>query len=124
MMRRNWQRHELLLAINLYCKLPFGQYHGRNQHVMRLAAVIDRTPNAVAMKLSNFASLDPYHQQRGICGLTNIGKADRKIWDEFHQDWTALAIESELVYLEVTSDDAPVSADTMISAQNDNTFAN
>src|SRR5690606_22149834 len=35
MARRNWQRHELLLALNLYCKLPFGQYHGRNPEIMR-----------------------------------------------------------------------------------------
>lgn len=109
MPRKNWQRSELLLALNLYCKLPFGQYHGRNPEIIRLAAIIDRTPNAVAMKLSNFASLDPYHQQRGISGLTNIGRADREIWDEFHQNWTALAIESELAYLAVTSGDLPYS---------------
>lgn len=103
--RRNWQRHELLLALNLYCKLPFGQYHGRNPEIVRLATVIDRTPNAVAMKLSNFASLDPYHQQRGISGLSNTSQADRAIWDEFQQNWTALAIESELAYLELVSSD-------------------
>lgn len=112
MTRRNWQRHELLLALNLYCKLPFGQYHGRNLEIMRLAAVIDRTPNAVAMKLSNFASLDPYHQQRGISGLTNIGKADREIWNEFRQNWTALAIESELAYLEMSVNDSSLVDET------------
>jgi putative restriction endonuclease len=105
MSRRNWQRNELLLALNLYCKLPFGQYHGRNPEIIRLADFINRTPNAVAMKLSNFASLDPYHQQRGISGLSNIGKADRDIWEEFHSDWTALAIESELAYLELSATD-------------------
>jgi putative restriction endonuclease len=112
MTRRNWQRQELLLALNLYCKLPFGQYHGRNAEIMRLAVVIDRTPNAVAMKMSNFASLDPYHQKRGVAGLANIGQADREIWEEFHRDWAALAIESELAYREVTSDGAPVPANT------------
>jgi putative restriction endonuclease len=119
MARKNWQRHELLLALNLYCKLPFGQYHGRNPEIVRLAAVIDRTPNAVAMKLSNFASLDPYHQQRGISGLTNIGRADSEIWDEFHNDWTALAIESELAHLEMASDNSPLSVNTLISSQDE-----
>lgn len=116
MARRNWQRHELLLALNLYCKLPFGQYHGRNPDIMRLASVIDRTPNAVPMKMSNFASLDPFHQQRGISGLINVGKADREIWDEFHQNWTMLAIESELAYLEMTTDDTSLITDTLIAS--------
>lgn len=100
MQRRNWERHELLLALNLYCKLPFGRYHGRDPAIIQLAQIIDRTPNAVAMKLSNFASLDPFHQQRGISGLSNIGKADKAIWQEFQQDWNRLALESELAYLE------------------------
>ncbi|GAB4572053.1 MAG: HNH endonuclease [Anaerolineae bacterium] len=94
----NWQRNELLLALNLYCKLPFGQYHSGNPEIQALAKTIHRTPNAVAMKLSNFASLDPYHQQRGIAGLTNTSKADRAIWEEFNNNWTALAIESENAY--------------------------
>lgn len=101
MTRRDWQRHELLLTLNLYCKLPFGQYHARNPEIARLAHFIQRTPDAVAMKLSNFASLDPYHQQRGIKGLQNISRADREIWEEFHSDWSALAVESELAYTDV-----------------------
>lgn len=103
MSRRNWQRNELLLALNLYCKLPFGRYHGRNPEIIRLAEFINRTPDAVAMKLSNFASLDPYHQQRGVAGLANTSKADLAVWEEFHSNWTSLATESEQIYLGMTS---------------------
>lgn len=71
MIRKNWQRDELLLALNLYCKLPFGQYHNRNPEIIQLAGFVNRSPDAVAMKLSNFASFDPYHQARGIKGLAN-----------------------------------------------------
>lgn len=98
MARRNWQREELLLALNLYCKLPFGKYHSRNPEIIRLANLIDRTPDAVAMKLSNFASFDPVHQSRGIRGLGNASQADREIWDEFTSGWDELAVESELTY--------------------------
>lgn len=96
--RRNWQRQELLLALNLYCRLPFGQYHNRNPEIIKLADLIGRTPNAVAMKLSNFASFDPYHHARGIKGLQNAGQADRDIWDEFSTNWAELAVESEIAY--------------------------
>jgi len=40
---RNWNREELLLALNLYLKLPFGRMHARNAEVAALARVIGRT---------------------------------------------------------------------------------
>lgn len=72
--RRNWQRKELLLALNLYCRLPFGHYHSRNSEIIKLADFIGRTPDAVAMKLSNFASFDPYHQARVLKGYKMLLK--------------------------------------------------
>jgi putative restriction endonuclease len=57
--QKSWTREELILTINLYCKLPFGKLHSRNPDVIELAKLIDRTPGSVAFKLVNFASLDP-----------------------------------------------------------------
>ncbi len=105
MNRRNWQRNELLLVLNLYCRLPFGRYHNRNAEIIQLAELIGRTPNAVAMKLTNFASFDPYHQSRGVSGLQNTSQADREIWDEFNKNWGELAAESELAYLKLAGQD-------------------
>ncbi len=104
MTRRNWQREELLLALNLYCRLPFGQYHHRNPEIIKLSEFIDRSPDAVAMKLSNFASFDPYHHSRGIKGLQNASQADRDIWNEFNSNWDALAVEGEDLYLRLVGD--------------------
>src|SRR5258708_5035558 len=95
MQRIAWSREERLLTFNLYCKLPFGQYHARNPRIIDLAQLIGRTPDAVAMKLSNFASFDPYHQDRGVKGLSHASKADKAIWDEFRGDWQRTAVESE-----------------------------
>jgi hypothetical protein len=30
MPRRDWTREELIVAFNLYCKIPFGRIHIRN----------------------------------------------------------------------------------------------
>ena len=98
MPRRNWTREELVVAFNLYCKLPFGQMHRGNPQVVRLSGLLERTPSAVAMKLVNFASLDPLHQKRGISGLKNASHSDTVIWSEFHSDWTRLGAESERAY--------------------------
>lgn len=32
-----WTREELILAINLYCKLPFGKLHKNNPEIIELA---------------------------------------------------------------------------------------
>jgi len=97
MNRRNWTREELILAFNLYCKLPFGSLHSRNPKINDLANIIGRTPGAVALKLTNFASFDPYLQNRGIKGMSNAGKKDREIWNEFTNNWDDLIFESESI---------------------------
>jgi len=90
-----WTREELILAINLYCKLSFGKLHRNNPDVIHLAQLIGRTPNSVAYKLVNFASLDPSLQARGIKGAQNTSKLDKEIWNEFYLNWDNLPYESE-----------------------------
>ena len=93
--QRLWTRDELILAINLYCKLPFGKMHKSNPDVIHLAKLIDRNVGAVVRKLGNFASFDPSLQERGVGGLPNTGKLDKIIWNEFYDNWEDRAFESE-----------------------------
>lgn len=90
-----WTRAELLLAMNLYCKLPFGKMHSRTPEVVALAQLLDRTPGSIALKLVNLASLDPSLQARGIRGASNASKLDKEVWNEFYQNWDELPFESE-----------------------------
>jgi putative restriction endonuclease len=90
-----WNKEESILAINLYCKIPFGQMHSRNPDVIELATLIDRSPSAVARKLGNFASLDPKLKERGIKGLENNSKLDKEVWHEYMQNWDEQFIEGE-----------------------------
>jgi predicted restriction endonuclease len=93
--RRRWTRDELLIAMNLYCKLTFGQLDRRTPIIITVAKSLGRSSNSLAMKLVNFASLDPVLQARGIKGLVGTSKADREIWQEFSENWNDLAYESE-----------------------------
>lgn len=93
--QRLWTRDELILAINLYCKLPFGRLHRLNPEVINLSKLINRTPSSVALKLVNFASLDPSLKERGIKGASNASKLDAEIWREFYNHWDILPYESE-----------------------------
>lgn len=96
--RINWNREELIVAFNLYCKMPFSKINYRHPLIIKLADAIGRTPSAVAWKLVNFASIDPSLQKRGIVGAKNIGKQDKIIFEEFASNWNDLAYESELLY--------------------------
>ncbi len=84
--RRAWTRDELLVTLNLYHKLTFGQLHSRNPAIIALAEKLGRGANSVAMKLNSFASLDPALQLRGIKGLKGASAKDRTVWAEFHEN--------------------------------------
>jgi putative restriction endonuclease len=119
MKRRNWTREELVLALNLYLKLPFGKMHSRTPEVIHLANLIDRTPGSIAMRLGNFANVDPYHQSRGIVGLSGGKKQVKPIWEEFINNKDDLLFESEniLAAKELNSIDHKF-ADLLIGLEN------
>lgn len=94
--RKRWTNDELLIAFNLYCRTPFGRLHRGNPDIIALAQKLDRTPSSVAMKLCNFASLDPVHHARNIAGLRNASAADRHVFEQFEADWESLAVKSEV----------------------------
>lgn len=92
---KKWSREELLVALNLYHKLTFGQLHGRQPAIIALAEKMGRGANSVAMKLSNFASLDESLKLRGIRGLQGASALDRQTWTEFHENAGDLVPASE-----------------------------
>ena len=89
---KSWTREELILAINLYCKTPFGKIHYRNPKIIELANVLGRSHGSVSYKLANFASIDPSLERKGA---SNYSKLDKETWEEFFNDWDKMAFESE-----------------------------
>jgi predicted restriction endonuclease len=47
------------------------------------------------MKLTNLASFDPAHKNRGVKGLSGRSHLDGEVWNEFQNNWQAMAILSE-----------------------------
>ena len=90
-----WAEEELILALDLY--LRSGLLDDANQAVADLSHVLNslaihsehpdaarfRNANGVAMKLANFAAIDPNHQGRG---LTRGGKRDADVWNRYASD--------------------------------------
>ena len=103
MSKNLWNRNELILAFNLYCKIPFSKINKSNQSIIELANAINRTPSSVAWKLVNFASLDPKITEKGLNGAKNVSKMDIAIFNEFNNNWNELSIESEVLYDKVVN---------------------
>ena len=93
----HWTEAQTKKALLLYFQLPFGQLHKGNPEIIALATEMGRTPSSLAMKLANFASLDPKIVNSGRKGLTGATALDRKIWALFHEDWTNLVVEDSVV---------------------------
>jgi 5-methylcytosine-specific restriction protein A len=87
-----WAFDELILALDLY--LDAGMLDDTDQRVVELSQLLNRlpihtvrpdrdrfrNPNGVALKLANFASIDPeYH---GV-GMSRVGQRDREVWERF-----------------------------------------
>lgn len=92
--RTSWTRDELVLALNLYLRLPFGQMHHGNPAVRALADLTGRTAGSIAMRLGNFAALDPALDRRG---MANASAGARAIWNEWAANPDAVAEESERI---------------------------
>ena len=105
---RRWTREETVLALALYCKIPFGKIHKYNEQIIEAAKKMLRTPASLSMKMCNFGRFDPELSSRGVKGLQHGSKLDQEIWNEFHQDMERLYNEAEKV---VASNDILLTAE-------------
>lgn len=105
---RRWTREETVLALALYCKIPFSKIHKYNEQIIEAAKKMLRTPASLSMKMCNFGRFDPELSSRGVKGLQHGSKLDQEIWNEFHQDMERLYNEAEKV---VASNDILLTAD-------------
>ncbi len=95
MARDNWNREQLIVALNLYWKIPYNKISGSsNSLIQQIAPIINRTPAALAYKLMNFTSLDAEKQKIGNKGKSAASSSDREIWNEYFGKWEKLALDS------------------------------
>lgn len=91
----NWTIEQTIVALNLYCKIPFNRVTSTHPEIIRIAKIIGRSTSSLKMKIGNFGSFDPELKRRGIVGLSNTSKLDKEVWLEFNNNWENLAFESE-----------------------------
>lgn len=92
-----WSREELIVTLALYFQLPFGRLNHGTPEVKALAAIMGRTNNSVAIRLTNFAACDPYIINSGRHGMSAGVKVCQPIWDEFCNNHERLFLEAEII---------------------------
>ncbi|SHG42080.1 HNH endonuclease [Pedobacter caeni] len=128
----DWNREELILALDLYFNLEHGQMHKGNIEVIALSKLLRdlntheivadpqkfRNPSGISRRLGNFKTMDSGYSGEG---LTNSGKLAKEIWDEFVKDKRKLKLEAGLIRntvlqlsnLEDKKEDLPIRADRL-----------
>ena len=100
-MRNNWTREEIIVALNVYCKIPFKDSKASHPLIKKYAEIIGRSPAALNMKVGNLGRFDPVLKERGITGLSQGSKLDKEVWDDFFDNPEKLAYESEKILAEL-----------------------
>ena len=88
---RKWSKEEAVLALALYCRIPFGKINKSHPQVVELAKLLGRTPASVSMKMGNFVRFDEELARKGISGLSHGSALDKEVWDEYHLDMQSLS---------------------------------
>lgn len=112
---KRWTEDEAKLALHLYFQLPFGQFTQGNKQVIALAEQLGRTPSSIAMKLSNFASLDPEIIKSGRKGLVGASALDREMWEKYAGQFELLVEAATLAEQEASS--LPLGEDVLTKAR-------
>lgn len=98
MTRDNWNREQLIVALNLYWKIPYNKISGSsNSLIQQIAPIINRTPAALAYKLMNFTSLDAEKQKIGNKGKSAASSSDKEVWNEYFGKWEKLTLDSSAI---------------------------
>lgn len=87
----------MILALELYFKLPFGRLNQNTLEVKQLAALINRTNSSVALRLVNYAACDPYILSSGRHGMASGKNRCMPYWNEFANNKELLFLEAEII---------------------------
>lgn len=97
MASNKWTREETIVALSVYCQVPFNKANNSNRIINEMAPIIGRSTNALKMKIGNFGRFDPELKKRDISGLSNGSKLDEEIWNEYCNDWEKLAYDANVI---------------------------
>lgn len=95
--RKNWSIDETMIAMYVYCLIPFSKIQKTNSTIIHYANLLGRTPSALAMKLGNLARFDPELAKKEIVGLAHGAKTEEAVWNKYWENQESFYTEIEKI---------------------------
>jgi len=87
-----WTREQEIVALYLYCLIPFNKVNGANPHIIKMAEIIGRpNANSLKAKIGNFGKFDTNLE---AVGLGHTSHLDEEIWKKYCGHWQELEIDA------------------------------
>lgn len=83
---RYWTEEELILTLDLYKKTSYEDMNVKNNAVISLSRIINRSTNSVVLRLVNYGYLDPIWHAKGRKGLDGGYAVCKPIWDKYYDN--------------------------------------
>ena len=75
-----WSREQEIVALYMYCLIPFNKVSGNNPHIAKMAKIIGRpNANSLKAKIGNFGKFDT---NLVAVGLGHSSHLDEEIWND------------------------------------------
>lgn len=87
-----WTREQEIVALYLYCMIPFNKVNSSNSKIAEMAELIGRpNSNSLKAKIGNFGKFDTNLEASGLGHTSHL---DEEIWNEFNGNWQELEIQA------------------------------
>ena len=87
-----WSREQEIVALYMYCLIPFNKVSGNNPHIAKMANIIGRpNANSLKAKIGNFGKFDT---NLAAVGLGHSSHLDEEIWNEYNGRWQDLEVDA------------------------------
>ena len=87
-----WSREQEIVALYMYCLIPFNKVSGNNPHIAKMANIIGRpNANSLKAKIGNFGK---YDTNLAAEGLGHSSHLDEEIWNEYNGRWQDLEVDA------------------------------
>jgi hypothetical protein len=77
-----WTKEHTAQVLELYLKERPRAQDKKEQQVRDMAAMLERTPASIGMKIANFIFLDPLAEERNRKGMSQVSDLDKEVWLE------------------------------------------
>lgn len=87
-----WSREQEIVALYMYCLIPFNKVSGTNPYIVKMAKIIGRpNANSLKAKIGNFGK---YDTNLAAVGLGHSSHLDEDIWNEYNGRWQELEVDA------------------------------